>query len=101
MQTLLSPGEIDDLNLRFERAKPADIPPTLEVDVSDYLEQKRSALACHRSQVTDIGFFLQMPIDVFREAFGSEWFIEHDASPPMRIGWLFDRATTDPGPSTS
>ena len=25
MQTLLSPGEIDDLNMRFERAEPADI----------------------------------------------------------------------------
>ena len=25
MQTLLSPGEIDDLNVRFERAEPADI----------------------------------------------------------------------------
>ena len=44
--------------------------------------------------MTDIGFFLQMPIEVFRQAFGSEWFIEHDASPPMRVGWLFDEPAT-------
>jgi LmbE family N-acetylglucosaminyl deacetylase len=63
---------------------------TLEVDVSDYVEQKRAALASHRSQVTDTRFILEMPLDLFRQVFGTEWFIEHDASPPMRVGWLFD-----------
>jgi LmbE family N-acetylglucosaminyl deacetylase len=72
---------------------------TLEVDVSDYIEQKRSALACHRSQVTDVGFLLDMPIDMYRRAFGLEWFIEHDASPPMRAGWLFDRPVDHAGAS--
>ena len=43
---------------------------TLEVDVGDYVELKRAALACHSSQVTDSSFFLQMPIEVFRQAFG-------------------------------
>ena len=48
------------------------------------------------SQVTDSSFFLQMPIEAFRQAFGSEWFIEHDSTPPMRVGWLFDTAAGDP-----
>ena len=68
---------------------------TLEVDVSEYVELKRAALGSHRSQVTDTSFFLQIPIDIFREAFGKEWFIEHDASPPMRAGWLFEPATDE------
>jgi LmbE family N-acetylglucosaminyl deacetylase len=64
---------------------------TLEVDVSEYVELKRAALASHGSQSTDTSFFLEMPIEVFRQAFGKEWFIERDATPPMRSGWLFDR----------
>jgi LmbE family N-acetylglucosaminyl deacetylase len=46
------------------------------VDVSPFLSQKRSAMAAHRSQVTDIGFFLEMPPEVFAMSFGTEWFIE-------------------------
>jgi hypothetical protein len=26
---------------------------------------------------------------VFADAFGTEWYIEHDARPPVRDGWLF------------
>ena len=26
----------------------------------------------------------------------AEWFIEHDSTPPMRVGWLFDTAAGDP-----
>jgi LmbE family N-acetylglucosaminyl deacetylase len=69
---------------------------TLEVDVSEYVELKRAALASHRSQVTDTSFFLQMPTDIFRMAFGKEWFIERDATPPMRVGWVFDTAPDQP-----
>jgi LmbE family N-acetylglucosaminyl deacetylase len=46
------------------------------VDVSPYLAQKRSAMAAHRSQVTDIGFFLEMSPEVFAMSFGTEWFVE-------------------------
>ena len=34
---------------------------TLEVDVADFADLKRAALRCHRSQVTDTSFFLEMP----------------------------------------
>ena len=60
------------------------------VDVSDYIRQKRDSIRCHVSQVTDTGFFLQMPEDVFQRAFGVEWFIKKGARPPVKPGWLFE-----------
>ena len=62
---------------------------TLAVDVAAYLGAKREAMRCHRSQIEDTSFFLQMPDDVFARSFGTEWFIEHDAQPPVRHGWIF------------
>lgn len=63
---------------------------TLGVDVTPYLDRKRAAIAAHRSQVSDASFFLQMPPEMFAQAFGREWYIEHDRAPVLRIGWLFD-----------
>ena len=40
-----------------------------------------SRLRAHRSQVTDTGFFLQMPEEAFAVAFGTEWFIKKGAEP--------------------
>jgi LmbE family N-acetylglucosaminyl deacetylase len=62
----------------------------LRVDVSEYLDQKRRALAAHASQVTDIGMMLSMPAEVFAAVFGTEWFIEPGAEPGLRTGWLLD-----------
>ena len=61
---------------------------TWSVDVAPYLAQKRSAMAAHRSQVTDIGFFLEMPEEVFAMSFGTEWYIEPgvQATGPGRAG---------------
>lgn len=50
----------------------------LRVDVSEYCDLKRAALACHASQTTDAGGMLEMPVEVFRMAFGTEWFIRPD-----------------------
>lgn len=63
---------------------------TLCVDVSDRAAAKRAAMRCHRSQITDSSFFLEMPDEVFAGAFGREWFIEADRTPPHRVGWIFD-----------
>ena len=60
------------------------------VDVSQYVEHKRRAIAAHSSQVTDSSFFLQMPPEMFAIAFGREWFIEHGRDPGLSAGWLFD-----------
>ena len=61
---------------------------TMVVDVSPYVGRKRAAIAAHRSQVTDSGFFLAIPDDVFDRAFGREWFVEHGVEPGVREGWL-------------
>jgi LmbE family N-acetylglucosaminyl deacetylase len=63
---------------------------THEVDVSAFVAQKRASIACHASQVSDAGFFLAMPDDVFAQAFGTEWFIQVGAEHPLRPGWLFE-----------
>jgi len=63
---------------------------TLSVDVKPYLAQKRAALGCHRSQISETSFFSQMPDEVFTLAFGTEWFIERGvtADGPQQ-GWIF------------
>ena len=63
---------------------------THAVDVSAFVGAKREAISCHASQVTDTGFFLTMPSEVFAAAFGTEWYIRRGATPPMKPGWLFD-----------
>jgi LmbE family N-acetylglucosaminyl deacetylase len=63
---------------------------THAVDVSAHLAAKRESLRCHRSQITDTSFFLEMPDEAFSVAFGTEWFIEKGAEPGLRAGWLFE-----------
>ena len=62
---------------------------TLAIDVTAHLDAKREAMRCHRSQITDTSFFLQMPDEAFAASFGIEWFIEHDRQPPYRTDWIF------------
>jgi LmbE family N-acetylglucosaminyl deacetylase len=62
---------------------------TLEVDVTGYVDRKRAAIACHRSQISDQSFFLEMPPEAFTAMFGFESYIERGVAPPMQRGWLF------------
>lgn len=78
-------GPADDGNPFGE---PEDV-LTLCVEVADRSVAKRQAMRCHRSQITDSSFFLEMPDEVFSMAFGREWFIESDRTPPHRVGWIF------------
>jgi LmbE family N-acetylglucosaminyl deacetylase len=48
---------------------------TTVVDVSNFLDRKRAAIAAHASQVQDTGMFLAMPPEAFRAAMGTEFFI--------------------------
>jgi LmbE family N-acetylglucosaminyl deacetylase len=48
---------------------------TTTIDVQEYADLKRRALAAHASQVGPDSFFLAMPADAFRAGFGYEWFI--------------------------
>lgn len=52
---------------------------TTRVDVSDFIDLKRKAMAAHASQIGEQSFFLAMPADAFRMAFGQEDFIRRGA----------------------
>jgi LmbE family N-acetylglucosaminyl deacetylase len=60
------------------------------IDVSAYTKVKKASIACHRSQVTDAGFFMTLPDEAFAFAFGTEWFTRKGAGHPLRDGWLFE-----------
>jgi LmbE family N-acetylglucosaminyl deacetylase len=62
---------------------------TTTVDVREYTDRKRAAMAAHASQIPADSFFMMMPPEAFREAFGYEWFIRRDA-PTVRETWIFD-----------
>ena len=66
---------------------------THKVDVLNYCDKKLAAIGCHASQVTDSQWFLSMPPDIFRMAFGSEWFIRKGQSGPPVERFLFDELT--------
>jgi LmbE family N-acetylglucosaminyl deacetylase len=53
---------------------------THAVDVGDFVERKRESMVAHRSQIGPETFFLKMPEDAFRVAFGTEWYIELGAT---------------------
>jgi LmbE family N-acetylglucosaminyl deacetylase len=63
---------------------------THRVDVRKYCDQKKLAIACHRSQITDTSFVLNMTDEIFELAFGTEWFIKHGETGPARERWLFE-----------
>ena len=60
------------------------------VDVKEYLDFKRQAIACHASQVTDSSFLGNMSPEIFQMTFGHEWFTKIGESGPPRDAWLFD-----------
>ena len=78
----------DDITLGVSEAE-----ITTFVDVGDFVETKRAALAAHASQVDETTFFLAMPMVMFRAAFGTEWFIRRGAAPGTHETSLFADAT--------
>ena len=46
-----------------------------------FVERKRASIMAHASQVTDSGFFLKMPPEMFNQTFSTEWFIRKGAPP--------------------
>jgi LmbE family N-acetylglucosaminyl deacetylase len=63
---------------------------TTTVDVRDFVDVKRGAMIAHASQIPEDSFFLQLPADAFREAFGWEWYIRRDGPRSQRETTLFD-----------
>ena len=75
------PDDDEELAAQREEMRETDMgtPAALithEIDVLDVLDEKRRAMAAHRSQIGAESFFLTMPDDAFAAAFGQEWFIE-------------------------
>ena len=48
---------------------------TTRVDVSGFLDQKRRAMDCHRTQRQDMGWLLELPDDIGGEVLGTEFFV--------------------------
>jgi LmbE family N-acetylglucosaminyl deacetylase len=80
-------GEPDDFDLGVPASR-----VTTTVDVREFADLKRTALAAHASQVDDTSFFLAMPVDAFRDVFGVEWFIRRGAPPGTTEDSLIDGA---------
>jgi LmbE family N-acetylglucosaminyl deacetylase len=53
---------------------------TTAVDVTDFLEAKKSAMRAHASQISESSFFLSMPDEVFGLVWGTEWYIHVGSS---------------------
>ena len=81
------PGDLDPDNLDSFGQPEARI--TTAVDVSAFLDAKRTAMAAHASQIDETSFFLAMPPDAFARAFGTEWYIRRGAAPGTRETDLF------------
>jgi LmbE family N-acetylglucosaminyl deacetylase len=54
---------------------------TCAIDVSPYVEIQREALAAHRSQIDAESWWLKMPLDVRRVAFGTAYFVRMYPAP--------------------
>lgn len=48
---------------------------TAAIDVSDYVEIQRAALACHRTQIAPDSWWLKMPLEIRRVAFSTAYFV--------------------------
>ena len=91
------PGDEDE---RFDINKIgfAESEITTAVDVSEFLSQKKAAMAAHKSQIADDSWFLTLPPDVFAMAFATEWF--RQTKPEFRGDPISDRGSwilADPG----
>ena len=62
---------------------------TTFVDVREFAERKRAAMAAHASQIGPDSFFMLMPDEIFRESFGFEWYIRRGAAPGTRDDDVF------------
>ncbi len=58
---------------------------TTSVDVSALVDVKRASMRAHASQISDQSFFLSLPDDAFRRAFGTEWFIHRGVPTPVAV----------------
>jgi len=85
----------DDDRFDIDKIGFAESDITTAVDIAGWLATKRDAMAAHQSQVAEDSWFLQLPEDVFVQAFGTEWFRRvtptFEADPIAdRESWILD-----------
>jgi LmbE family N-acetylglucosaminyl deacetylase len=78
-----APADLDTLGVSEDQI-------TTTVDVREFVDRKRDAMIAHASQIPEDSFFLQLPLEAFREAFGWEWFIRRDGPRTRRETTLFE-----------
>jgi mycothiol conjugate amidase Mca len=54
---------------------------TCGIDVSPYVEVQREALACHRTQIPQDSWWLRVPLEIRRVAFGTAYFVRLHPQP--------------------
>lgn len=64
---------------------------TTAIDVSEFLDLKRQAMAAHASQISEMSYFLSIPPEAFAAVWGTEWFIRVGAEPGVLESSLFAR----------
>jgi LmbE family N-acetylglucosaminyl deacetylase len=74
-------AEIETPDIDEEQFGTPESQITAAVDVTKYLDYKRRAMRAHASQISEQSFFLAMPDEAFRFAFGTEWFIRAGQGP--------------------
>jgi LmbE family N-acetylglucosaminyl deacetylase len=62
--------------------------PNCVIDVTDVVEMKERAMLAHRTQISDMDPFMQMPEDLRRRFFGREYF--YQAHPELAPGTMLD-----------
>lgn len=67
------------------------------VDVTEHLETKRAALACHRTQVAADSLFLNVPAELARTVLGTEWFVRVGRVGRAGRGWPLAHGVVDAG----
>jgi LmbE family N-acetylglucosaminyl deacetylase len=78
---LVTETEIETPDIDEETFGKPESELTAAVDVTEYLDYKRRAMRAHASQISEQSFFLAMPDEAFRYAFGTEWFIRDGQGP--------------------
>jgi LmbE family N-acetylglucosaminyl deacetylase len=81
LAALATEAEIETPDIDEETFGTPESKLTAAVDVTAYLDYKRRAMRAHASQISEQSFFLAMPDDAFRYAFGTEWFIRDGQGP--------------------
>jgi LmbE family N-acetylglucosaminyl deacetylase len=102
-ESVVSRDRIESFSARMEEAgaeapidldeTPIGVPEeviTTFVDVGDFTDVKRAAMAAHASQIPADSFFLSLPDELHREVFGTELYILRGAPPGLHETSLFD-----------